>query len=162
MMMIHMYNICIYIYIRYIFIYINIYIYIYIYEYIYIYIFINISNSHTHIYIYIYIYIYLYRTAHKYRLNNIFIKSKFTFKTKIPKIFIISKRIFLLSNWLSSSSSSSCRAASTDIPDHLPPLLPIVYWLWQVFRATSHILTQLLYVCSSWSSCFCLAICGVP
>ena len=31
----------------------------------------------------------------------------------------------------------------------------------QVFRATSRILTELLYVCSSWSSCFCSAICGV-
>ena len=41
----------------------------------------------------------------------------------------------------SSSSSSSCRAASTDIPDPLSPLLPIVHRFWQVFRATSHILT---------------------
>ena len=62
----------------------------------------------------------------------------------------------------SSSSSSSCRAASTDIPDPLSPLLPIIHRFWQVFRVTSHILTQLLYVCSSWSSCFCLAICGGP
>ena len=37
--------------------------------------------------------------------------------------------------------SSSCRAASTDIPDSLSPLLPIVHRLWQVFRATSRILT---------------------
>ena len=41
----------------------------------------------------------------------------------------------------SSSSSSSSRAASTDIPDPLSPLLPIVHRLWQVFRATSRILT---------------------
>ena len=40
-----------------------------------------------------------------------------------------------------SSSSSSCRAASTDIPDPLSPLLPIVHRLWQVFSATSRILT---------------------
>ena len=58
--------------------------------------------------------------------------------------------------------SSSCHAASMDIPDPLSPLLPIVHRLWQVFRATSHLLTQLLYVCSSWSSCFCPAICGGP
>ena len=32
-------------------------------------------------------------------------------------------------------ASSSCRAASTDIPDPLSPLLPIVHRLWQVFRA---------------------------
>ena len=40
-----------------------------------------------------------------------------------------------------SSSSSSYRAASTDIHDLLSPLLPIVHRLWQVFRATSRILT---------------------
>ena len=60
-----------------------------------------------------------------------------------------------------SSSSSSCRAASTDISDPFLPLLPIIHRLRQVFRATSCILTQLLYVCSSWSSCFCSAIWGV-
>ena len=38
-------------------------------------------------------------------------------------------------------SSSSCRAASTDIPDPLSPLLPIIHRFWQVFRVTSHILT---------------------
>ena len=61
-----------------------------------------------------------------------------------------------------SSSSSSCGATSMDIPDPLSPLLPIIHRFWQVFRATSHILTELLYVCSSWSSCFCLAICRGP
>ena len=45
----------------------------------------------------------------------------------------------------SSSSSSSCRAASTDISDPLSPLFPIVHRLRQVFRATSRILTELLY-----------------
>ena len=39
-----------------------------------------------------------------------------------------------------SSSSSSCRAGSTDIPDHLSPLFPIVHRLWQVFWTTSRIL----------------------
>ena len=57
---------------------------------------------------------------------------------------------------------SSCHAASTAIPDPLLPLLPIVHRLWQVFRTTSRILTELLYVCSSWSSCFCSAIYGGP
>ena len=72
---------------------------------------------------------------------------------------VINKRRILFSYAV--SSSSSCRAASTDIPDPLSPLLPIVHRLRQVFRTTSRILTQLLYVCSSWSSCFCSAICGV-
>ena len=62
---------------------------------------------------------------------------------------------------MASSSSSSCRATSTDIPDPLLPLLPIVHRLWQVFRATSRILTELLYVCSSWSSCFARSYVGV-
>ena len=52
--------------------------------------------------------------------------------------------------------SLSCCAASMDIPDPLSPLVPIVHRLWQVFRATSHILTELLYVCLS----FCSTICG--
>ena len=39
------------------------------------------------------------------------------------------------------SSSSSCRAVSTDIPDHLPLLLPIIHRLRQVFRVTSCVFT---------------------
>ena len=42
--------------------------------------------------------------------------------------------------------SYSCHAASTGIPDPLSPLLPIIHRLWQVFRAISRILTELLYV----------------
>ena len=38
-------------------------------------------------------------------------------------------------------SSSSCRAASTGIPDPLSPLLPVLHRLWQVFMATTRILT---------------------
>ena len=49
-----------------------------------------------------------------------------------------------------------------DIPDPLSPFLLIVHRFWQVFRATSRILTELLYVGSSWPSSFCSAICGVP
>ena len=63
---------------------------------------------------------------------------------------------------LEERSSSSCRAASTDIPDPLSPLLPIDQRLWQVFGTTSRILTELLCVCSSWSSPFGSAICGGP
>ena len=42
---------------------------------------------------------------------------------------------------ISSSSSSSCRVAGTDIPDPLSPHFPIVHRLWQVFWTTSRILT---------------------
>ena len=61
----------------------------------------------------------------------------------------------------SSSSSSSCRAGSTDIPDPLSPLFPIVHRLRHVFWTTSCVLAKLLNVCSFWSSCFCTAMCGV-
>ena len=53
------------------------------------------------------------------------------------------------------TSSSSCRATSTDIPDPLSTLLPIVHRFWQILWATSRIITELLYVGSSWSPCFC-------
>ena len=57
-----------------------------------------------------------------------------------------------------SSSCSSYRAISMDIPDPLSPPLPIVHCFWQFLRATSSIGTELLYVCSSWSSCLCLSM----
>ena len=56
------------------------------------------------------------------------------------------------------SSSSSCHAISTDTPDHLLPVLPIVHRFRQVPSATSRILTELLYVGSSWPPCFCTAM----
>ncbi len=60
------------------------------------------------------------------------------------------------------SSSSSCRAACADIPDRLSPLLPIIHRLRQVLRATTRVLTQLLYVSSCWSSHSCTSMCGGP
>ena len=51
------------------------------------------------------------------------------------------------------SSSSSRRAIRTDILDPLSSPLSIVHCLQQVFRFTSGIGTELLYVDSSWSSC---------
>ena len=50
---------------------------------------------------------------------------------------------------------SSCRAISTDIPDPLLPSLSIVHHFRQVLRFTHRILTELLYVGSSWSPWFC-------
>ena len=49
-------------------------------------------------------------------------------------------------------SSSSCRAASTDLPDPLSPPVSIVHRSREIFQATSCIGTELLYVGSSWSS----------
>ena len=54
-----------------------------------------------------------------------------------------------------SPSSSSCHATSTDLHDPLSPLLPIVYCFRRVFRVTSRIGTELLYVGSCRSSCLC-------
>ena len=55
----------------------------------------------------------------------------------------------------SSSSSSSCHAISTDLPDPLPPPFSIVHRFRYVFKATSCIGTELLYVGPCWSSCLC-------
>ena len=54
----------------------------------------------------------------------------------------------------SSSSSTSCRAIGTDIPDPFSPPLPFIHRIRQVPRATSRIHTEVLYVGSSWSPCF--------
>ena len=53
------------------------------------------------------------------------------------------------------SSSSSCRTISMDIPGPFLPPFSIVHCFWQIFRVTSHISTELLYVGSSRSSCLC-------
>ena len=53
----------------------------------------------------------------------------------------VRSRIEGVSKHKSSSSPLSCRAACTDIPDPLAPLLPIFHCLWLVFWATSCILT---------------------
>ena len=64
---------------------------------------------------------------------------------KSPPCILFSKRklrkVIIPFSKLISSSSSSCRDGSTDIPDRLSPLLPIVHRPRQVFRTTSHILT---------------------
>ena len=55
----------------------------------------------------------------------------------------------------SSSSSSSCWAARTNLLDRLLPPISIVHRSRQVFKATSYIDTELLYIGYSWSSCLC-------
>ena len=55
-------------------------------------------------------------------------------------------------------SSSSYRDISTDLSDPLPPPFSIVHHFRLVFKATSCIITELLYVGSSWSSCLCLSL----
>ena len=60
---------------------------------------------------------------YKYALNNFFLENTFT-------ISIILFHVEIKMNII-----------GTDIPDPLSPLLPIVHHFWQVFRATSRILT---------------------
>ena len=67
-------------------------------------------------------------------------------------------RFIKLTAFYLKSSSLSCRAISTDIPDPLSPPLPIVHCFRQVLRTTSRIGTELLYVGSSWSSCLCTSM----
>ena len=61
--------------------------------------------------------------------------------------------VFDINTW-NHKPSLSCHAISTDFPDPLSPP-PIVHCFRQVFRATSLIGTELMYVGSSWSSCLC-------
>ena len=97
------------------YIYIHIYIYIYVYVYVYVY---THTYTHTHTYIYISIYICLTLSRHLLTTKTILLFLKDGFG--IHHSFIMSR---------------------TDIPDPFSPLLPIVHRLWQVFRATSRILT---------------------
>ena len=53
------------------------------------------------------------------------------------------------------SSSSSCRATSTDLPDPFPAAFSIVQCFRPVFKASSCIGTEQLYVGSRLSSCLC-------
>ena len=54
-----------------------------------------------------------------------------------------------------STSSSSCCTASMDPPDPFSPFISIIHHSWEIFKATSCISTEQLYVGSSWSSCSC-------
>ena len=107
-------------------------------------IFYLVSLSDTCIYIYVYIYIVIHRQI----------------------CFVLSELISVARQYLPVAGIETrltpCYAASTDIPDPLSPLVPIFHRFWQVLRATSRILTELLYVSSSWSLCFCSAMCRGP
>ena len=60
--------------------------------------------------------------------------------------------------YLSSSSSSLCRTASTNLPDPLTLPVSIVHRSRQIFLATSCTGTELLCISSSWSSNLCLSM----
>ena len=59
-------------------------------------------------------------------------------------------------------SSSSCCVTSTDLTDPFLPSIFINHHSWLVFKATSCISTELLYIDSSWSSCLCFSMWRSP
>ena len=60
------------------------------------------------------------------------------------------------------SSLSSCHATSMNLLGLFSLPISIIHRSWEVFQATSYILTELLYVGSSWSSCICSSMWGSP
>ena len=53
---------------------------------------------------------------------------------------------------------SSCCTASTDLPDPISLPVSILHRFREVFQATPCIGIEVLYMCSSWSSCLCSSI----
>ena len=90
-------------------------------------------------YVDIYIYIYIYMKKGKYA------DYIYTYINRNRNYIYIYIYIYI---------SSSYRIISTDIPDPFSRPLPIVHCFRQVLMATPPILTELLYVGSSWSPCF--------
>ena len=88
----------------------------------------------------------------KFAYITVFFCSLLSFPWKLMKLIT---EIILYIFMFAVSSSSSGRTISTDIPDPFSPPLSIVHRFRQVFRATSCIGTELLYVGSSWTSCLC-------
>ena len=98
----------------------------------------------------------------QFGLVNLFIGILTTnglFKTEIKFIYqcFIIKTIYLyiplyflyfIGNKFDKRSSSSCRTASTDLPDPLSPPVSI-HHSWEVFKAISCISTELLYIVSN-------------
>ena len=60
------------------------------------------------------------------------------------------------------TSSSSCHTTSIDLPDPLLPPVSIIHYSQLVFKATSCIGTEQLYIGSCWSSCLCSSMCRSP
>ena len=83
---------------------------------------------------------------------------KYTGGYKFTKL---QEKITPLSMWMI-FASSSCRAASRDLPDFLSPPVSIVHSSREVFKAISCIGTELLYIGSSCSSCLCSSMCRGP
>ena len=82
--------------------------------------------------------------------NNFLKYSKNRFKLQVQKDTTVSLLVYEIH--LKPSSSSSCCAASMDLPDPLLPPISIVHCSQWVFKATSCIGRELLYIGSSWSS----------
>ena len=61
-------------------------------------------------------------------------------------------------NWVHYFSSSSCHAASTDLPDPLLHSISIIHCSREVCQATSCIGTELLHIGSNWLFNLCLSM----
>ena len=80
-----------------------------------------------------------------------------SYKNVIYKLFVYKLYIQYM------YKKSSCLTIRPDLPDPLPPPpLSIVHRFRVVSKATSCIGTELLYIGSSWSSCFCSSMCWGP
>ena len=109
-----------------------------------IYIYIYIWHIHTCVYIYIYIYIYTHTHTNIYTYTHTHIYTYIYMYIHTHYIHILYTHTYL-------SSSSSRHTISMDISDPLSPPLHIIHCFQQVFRVTSCIRTEPLYVGSSWS-----------
>ena len=107
--------------------------------------------------IYIYIYIYIYINDEDKWKSGIHYSSNFYHLFRFTKIYHFSTHTHTHTHThiYIYIYISSCRTISTDIPDSFYPFFSSVHCFRQVFRATSCIGTELLYVGSSWSSCIC-------
>ena len=103
-----------------------------------------------------YIYMYLYVYAFIYTCVNIYIYIFISIYIYVNIPIYIHTYIYIY------MLSSSCHAISTDISDSLLLPFSIVYCFRQVLNATSRIGTELLYIGSSWSSCFCSSMLNYP
>ena len=94
-------------------------------------------------------------------LSSSFLKVKFFLYTMLLVFFAFLQCLnehHSQMSMLTVSSSSSCRTISMDIPDPLPPTFSMVHRFRQIFKATSCIGTEQLYVCSGWLPCLCSSI----
>ena len=111
----------------------------------------NRRLNYYYICIYIYIYIYIYICMYMCVCVSVCVSVRVwlllssvwrcTYISLHICMYVCMRAYIYIYIYIYISSSPSCHAAGIDIPDPLSPFLPIVHRLWQVFRASSRILT---------------------